>query len=65
MQPILKILDLEKLFAADAPMKKKTRNLVSPPSQSTLKYGSENRVRGLSHHNEIPGSYSRLDDFKM
>ena len=44
----MKILDLAKLFVADAPMKK-TRNLVLPPSQSTLNYGSENRpwVRGL------------------
>ena len=39
----LKILDLANLFVADAPMKKKSRNLVLPPSQSTLKYWSENR----------------------
>ena len=39
----LKILDLANPFVADAPMKKKSRNLVLPPSQSTLKYGSENR----------------------
>ena len=47
--PYLKILDLVNLFVADAPMKKKSRNLVLPHSQSTLKYGSENRpwVRGL------------------
>ena len=37
--PYLKILDLASLFVADAPMKKKSRNLVLPPSQSTLKYG--------------------------
>ena len=45
----MKILDLANLFVADAPMKKKSKNLVLPPSQSTLKYGSENRpwVRGL------------------
>ena len=38
-----------KPFVADAPMKKKSRNLVIPPSQSTLKYSSENRPssRGL------------------
>ena len=49
----LKILDLANLFVADDPMKKKSRNLVLPPSQSTLKYGSENCpwVRGL---NKIP-----------
>ena len=41
--PYLKILDLAKLFVADAPMKKKSRNLVLPPSQSTLKCGSQNR----------------------
>ena len=41
---------LASLFAADAPMKKKSRNLVFPRSQSTLKYGSENRpwVKGLT-----------------
>ena len=42
--PYLKILDLANLFVANAPMKKKSRNLVLPPSQSTLKYGSDNRV---------------------
>ena len=41
--PYLKILDLVNLLVANAPMKKKSRNLVLPPSQSTLKYGSENR----------------------
>ena len=41
--PYLKILDLANLFVADAPMKNKSRNLVLPPSQNTLKYGSENR----------------------
>ena len=40
--PYLKILDLANLFVADAPMKKKSRNLVLPFSQSTFKYGSEN-----------------------
>ena len=47
--PYLKILDQANLFVADAPMKKKSRNFVLPPSQSTLKYGSENRpcLRGL------------------
>ena len=37
------------LFFADAPMKKKFANFSFTPSQSTLKYGSENRpwVRGL------------------
>ena len=47
--PYLKILDLANLFVTDAPMKKKSRNLVLPPSRSTLKYGSKNRpwVRGL------------------
>ena len=48
--PYLKILDLANLFVADAPMKKKSRNLVLHPSQSNLKNGSENRpcLRGLS-----------------
>ena len=39
--PYLKILDLAKLFVADAPMKKKNQKMVSPPPQSTLKYFSE------------------------
>ena len=48
--PYLKILDLANLFVADAPMKK-SRNLFLPPSQSTLKYGSENQpwMRGLTN----------------
>jgi len=41
--PYLKILDLAHLFVADASMKKKSRNVVLSPSQSTLKYGSEKR----------------------
>ena len=44
----LKILDLTKLFVADALMKLIKRLSVTP-SQSTLKYGSENNpwLRGL------------------
>ena len=41
--PYLKILDLTKLFIADASMKKKIKKFSFTPSQSTLKYGSENR----------------------
>ena len=41
--PYLKILDLSKLFVADAPMKKNIQNFCFTPSQSNLKYGSENR----------------------
>ena len=47
--PYLKILDLSKLFVTEAHMKrKKSKNLVLPPSQST--YGSKKRpcIRGLS-----------------
>ena len=38
-----------KPFCCGCPYEKKSKNLVLPPSQSTLKYGSENRpwVRGL------------------
>ena len=47
----MKILDLAKLFVADALMKKKIKKFSFTPSQSTLKYGSENRlwVRGLKY----------------
>ena len=50
--PYLKILDLAKLFVADAPMKKNPKFLFTP-SQSNLKYGAENWpwVRGLSCDN--------------
>ena len=42
--PYLKILDLTKLYNADAPMKKKNSKKFSfTSSQSTLIYGSENR----------------------
>ena len=46
--PYLKILDLAKLFVADAPMKKK---IIFYFTQSNLEYGSENRpwVRGLNN----------------
>ena len=42
--PYLKFLDLTKLFIAHAPMKKKSRNFVFNPFQSTLKYVSKNRL---------------------
>ena len=41
--PYLKILDLTKLFIADAPMKKKIIKFSFTPSQCILKYGSKNR----------------------
>ena len=54
--PYLKILDLTKLFVADAPMKKKKEKKFSfTPSQSTLKYGSKNRPgpKGLKGLEEV------------
>ena len=42
----LKILDLTKLFIADAPMKKKIKNFSFNPSKSTLKYGSKKSAHG-------------------
>ena len=40
--PYLKILDPTKHFIADTPMKINIQKILFTPSQSTLKYGSEN-----------------------
>ena len=46
--PYLKILYLGNLFVVDTHMKKKSKNLVLTPSQSTLKNGSDRPcLRGL------------------
>ena len=75
--PILETLNLA--FCCGCPYEKKSRNLVLPPSQSTLKYGSENRscLRGLrlawirfcrvsTRNNSSPSSssfFSAVDSF--
>ena len=44
--PYLKILDLANLFVADAPMKKKSRNLVLPPTYSCWSRGLNSKYTG-------------------
>ena len=53
--PNLKILNLAKLFVADAPMKKKICKFSFTPFVPTLKYGSENSqwVRGLIEFDKL------------
>ena len=50
MKKNLEIQFYRTLFCCGCPYEKKSRNIVLPPSQSTLKYGSENRpwLRGLN-----------------